>query len=131
MEKLKGFLKFKDEITDKNDESTIKDFVTIITFIARLALSVELHFPEHRIPIINQNQSDIHFYSNEQIAVVIANGFFGCIPEQDSSLDMPSLINFTNWHMKDDEMYIEKLKFYYRYFKALREEEEVRKSKSP
>jgi hypothetical protein len=111
-----------DYLGDLNN--TEEDFIGVIKFIAELALKVETLFPENQVLIHEQDSSGQSQYSKDQVGCVIANGFFWLIPEQDFSLDMPSLINFYSWHWVDSDIYIEKLKFYYHYFKVLMTEGE-------
>jgi hypothetical protein len=99
----------------------------VLNFIAEMALKVEEMFPEYKIHVLAQNQQGTRTYTSSQAACLVAHGFFCLIPEQDPDLDMPPLPNFTTWHFVLSDMYVEKLKFYLEYFRALMTEEVVGK----
>ena len=101
------------------DQDKVNEYTSIIRKAAELALRADILFPNNKLEVMVQNSNGYHQYTSEQVAWVIAHGFFWIIPQQDINLDMPSLINFTTWNWVNGEGYYEKLLFYFEYFKAL------------
>ena len=67
-------------------------------------------FPDGEIKLGNG------WFTNKQIAWVIAHGFLCIIEEWEEGVDMPPVINFGNWYGIEEDVYVEKMTFYYNYF---------------
>lgn len=61
---------------EKFDNEDSKAFLDILKFIASLALRTERLFKKTGIRILRKNTADLLYYTAEEIACVVAQGFF-------------------------------------------------------
>lgn len=99
-----------------------EEFIEVLKYIASWALKLEEAFPDLSFDILVQGKCAKSTYSNEQVRWAIAHGFFSLIEEYDSDLDMPTFINFSHWMLGGVDIYEQKLRFYYEYFRQCRKE---------
>ena len=106
------------------DEKLREVLKPLIHYIASLALRVEEYFPDGMLDILCNQTTDYTTYPSEQVACVIALGFFWCIPDGPKYADLNSPVNFLHWYTYQADVITEKMQFMLCYFAGFRKEEE-------
>lgn len=114
---------------DLNFIGTSEDELEMVRYIAQLALRVEEHWPDGEINALVRHSPGYVTYSYDQIAWVIALGFFCCILTPPKSTELPFPINFINWISGTGEIFKQKMLFMKAYFNAVKKEEEKNDAK--
>ena len=110
-------------IFPQNDKKN-DDLLSTVKYIATLALRVEEYFPDGMLDILWKHTSSYTTYPSQQVACVIALGFFWCIPDGPKYADLNSPVNFLHWYTYQADVITEKMQFMLCYFAGFRKEEE-------
>ena len=105
------------------DKKTESSFLELVRYIAGLALRAPTLFKKTGIRILRKNSPGLLYYTSEEIACVIAQGFFCCLPEPHYSMDLPGTINFSRWFCGREDVYQQKIEKMVWYFQEYQREE--------
>ena len=109
-------------LTSEHDNFASEALIAV-QYIAELVLRADKLFPKGEVEILQKYDKHYITYTSEQIAWLIALGFFCLYNNPPRSFDMPYPINFINLYQEKDKILKQKFKFMLNYFEQFRLEE--------
>ena len=121
-EHLSGLEEIISSYIEEDKDFASKALITV-QYMAELTLRMDVLFPKGKIKILQRHWSKIIIYTSEEVACLIAMGFFCLYVKPRSELAMPPPINFTRLYEDKKYLFKQKLFFFLHYFDTFRKEE--------